>query len=62
MHLITKQKMLQLQTVKINTIQSKRSNPLLPILNGGNDAHIKNYCFYGRELHKHKRPWYKDLC
>ena len=54
--------MLQLQTVKINTIQGKRSNALLPILNGGNSEHINDYCFDGRELHKHKRPWYKDLC
>ena len=54
--------MLQLQRVKINTVQSKRSNALQRILNGGNDEHINDYCFDGRELHKHKRPWYKDLC
>ena len=54
--------MLQLVIVKINTTQSKRSNTSQPILNGGNSEHINNDCFDGRELHKHKRPWYKDLC
>ncbi len=54
--------MFQLVTVKINTVLSKRSKASLPILNGGNSEHINNYCFDGRELHKHKRPRYKDLC
>ena len=54
--------MLQLVIVEINTVERKRSNTSRPILNGGNEQHINNYCIDVRELHKQKRPWHKDLC